>query len=304
MTTVLSIIVTYNGLTNNWIDTCLNSLVKSDHYTDIIVIDNASTDHTRIYIQQHFPNVQLICTDKNLGFGQANNIGLEICLDKNYHFAFLLNQDASIQSNTLSKLIAIAEKYPIYGVLSPIHFNADGSALDYKFSNYLDNARFKKSALSKAFEQPENVYDCDFVNAAAWLVSSKCIEKVGGFSPVFFHYGEDDNYCDRVKWHNLKICIVDHSYIYHNRDSKTVPHTLKAQWKRTLASIKAAYANPVEQKGIAYFVGYLLKYGLKHPHFFKYIVNTSLTFPYRFFFKCKERSMETGAFLTQPQPQP
>ena len=295
MSTVLSIIVTHNGLTNNWIDTCLNSLSKSEYYTDILVIDNASTDHTKLYIQQHFPHVQLVCSDKNLGFGRANNIGLEACLNKDYHFAFLLNQDASVQSDTLSKLIKIAKKNPVYGVLSPIHLNADGSALDNNFSSYLEKANRKSLTLGKASEQPENVYDCDFVNAAAWLMSRKCIEQVGGFSPVFFHYGEDNNYCDRVKWHNLKICIVDHTNIYHDR--KTTHQAQKARWKRTFESIKVAYANPFEKKGNLYFIGHLMKYGFKNPGFLRYILNTLITFPYRFFFKCKEISMESGAFL-------
>jgi hypothetical protein len=37
----------------------------------------------------------------------------------------------------------------------------------------------------------KDVYDVGFVNAAAWLVTRECLEKVGGFSPSFFHYGED-----------------------------------------------------------------------------------------------------------------
>ena len=60
------------------------------------------------------------------------------------------------------------------------------------------------------------------VNAAAWLIPKKTLEIVGGFSPLFFLYGEDDNYCQRVKFHNLKIGICPGSYIKH--DSGTSYH--------------------------------------------------------------------------------
>ena len=47
-------------------------------------------------------------------------------------------------------------------------------------------------------QQLENYYEVDFVNAAAWLLSRECIDKVGLFDSLFFHYGEDVNYCQRL----------------------------------------------------------------------------------------------------------
>jgi N-acetylglucosaminyl-diphospho-decaprenol L-rhamnosyltransferase len=96
---VVVIIVTYNGA--GWIEKCLNSLRNSSLNTDVIVIDNASTDETVSLIENLYPEVELVKRANNLGFGQANNIGLRMALDQNADFVFLLNQDAWIDQDTI-----------------------------------------------------------------------------------------------------------------------------------------------------------------------------------------------------------
>jgi GT2 family glycosyltransferase len=61
-------------------------------------------------------------------------------------------------------------------------------------------------------------YEVKKSNAAAWLVSRKCIENVGGFDTLlFYHYGEDFNYCQRVNYHGFKIYLATKDVVYHDR---------------------------------------------------------------------------------------
>ena len=89
------IIVTYNGM--QWLARCLSSCIGYD----VIVVDNASTDKTITFIKENFPDVKLIKQNSNLGFGQANNIGLSIALKEDVDYIFLLNQDAYLQPETI-----------------------------------------------------------------------------------------------------------------------------------------------------------------------------------------------------------
>ena len=59
-----------------------------------------------------------------------------------------------------------------------------------------------------------------FVNAAAWLISKDCLSVIGGFDPLFFHYGEDENYCQRARFHNIKIGIANFALIKHDREKR------------------------------------------------------------------------------------
>jgi|SRR5690554_3261451 len=217
--TIKAIIVTYNPA--QWLDKCLGSLNKSNVKLDVIVIDNGSTDGSIEIIKNDYPNVRLIINSENKGFGQANNQGLSIALNENADFAFLLNQDAWIEPNTIEKLIEVSQNNKGFGVLSPIHLNGKGDALDKNFSTYAgpyNSLYFSDLSIGKTLRQ---IYEVPFVNAAAWLITKDCLNIIGGFSPSFFHYGEDVNYCERVDYHGLKIGIVPKLYIYHDRMNKS-----------------------------------------------------------------------------------
>lgn len=209
------IIVTWNGM--KWIDTCLNSVQKSHYPVTTIVIDNNSSDGTPNYIAQQFPKVKLIQSDKNLGFGKANNIGIRQALDEETDYCFLLNQDAYLQPHTISELIKVAETGE-YGIIAPTHLNGDASHLDIYFRDfviaktpeYLDNAMLEKK---------QTLFQASFIPAAGWLLPRKTITEIGGFDALFYHYGEDDNYCLRCQYHHRPIVFTTTACILHDREN-------------------------------------------------------------------------------------
>jgi GT2 family glycosyltransferase len=214
---VYVIIVTYNGL--KWIDKCLSSLSGDSAVNKVIVIDNGSTDGTVNCIEENFPTTTLIKNPHNSGFGQANNLGMKIAIDEGADHVFLLKQDAWIEECAITKLVKIQQRDRRYGILSPIHLRGDGAAVDMKYGMFVMSSENTKlfSDLYLHRDNLNDAYSVTFVNAAAWLISRECLEIVGGFSPVFFHYGEDMGYANRVIYHDFKIGICPGSIIYHDR---------------------------------------------------------------------------------------
>ena len=215
MIEVFIIVVTYNSLP--WIETCLRSC--GDY--KIVIVDNNSSDQTISHIQSHFPKVHLLPQSKNLGFGQANNLGISYALKQGAEYIFLLNQDAYLQEGCIDILIEIHKKNTSYGILSPIHLNGQGNRLDRNFSNYVNYAANPDFYSDFILKKPlREIYEVPFVNAAGWLLSRDILEKVGGFDPIFFHYGEDDNYCQRARFHDFKIGVVPTVFLYHDREDR------------------------------------------------------------------------------------
>lgn len=64
------------------------------------------------------------------------------------------------------------------------------------------------------------IYQVPLVNAAAWLLSRKCLEAVGGFDPLFLYYGEYDNYCQRATYSGIKIGVIPNAFIIHDREAR------------------------------------------------------------------------------------
>jgi len=211
------IIVTFNGM--QWIEKCLKSTLNSSKQVEVIVIDNNSTDGTVSYIKKQYPEVIVLEQETNLGFGKANNLGMSYALRNNCDYVFLLNQDAYLEVDTIYRMIEVHKNNLHYGVLSPIHLNGKGDKLDKNFSNYISYNKstnfYSDFILNNVKETP---YEVPFVNAAAWLIPKSTLKLVGGFDPLFFHYGEDDNYCQKVIYENLKIGIVAKTFVKHDRE--------------------------------------------------------------------------------------
>ncbi len=207
-----------------WLPTCLDSCGK---YA-VVVIDNASTDNTVSFIRTNYPTIKVFEEKKNLGFGQANNKGISYALNNGADFVYLLNQDAYLEHNTIANLVQVQKKFPDYGIISPIHTNAQKKRLDHGFANYVNFKHNRDFYSDFVLNNPKKeIYTVPFVNAAGWLLSRKVLMQVGGFDPIFFHYGEDDNYCQRVRYHNFKIGVAPNSIMVHDRETRKKKDVLK-----------------------------------------------------------------------------
>jgi GT2 family glycosyltransferase len=202
-----------------WLDKCLESIDFSKY--KVVVVDNSSSDGTVTHLHKNYPAVKLFKENQNLGFGQANNKGISYALNQGADHVFLLNQDAYLVVDALEQLVGFQKQNPEFGILSALHTNAEETRLDRKFSKYVrfdaNPAFYSDHVLGR---QLQDVYEVPFVNAAGWLLSKTCLMTVGGFDPIFFHYGEDDNYCQRVLYHCFKIGILPNTFMVHDREHR------------------------------------------------------------------------------------
>jgi GT2 family glycosyltransferase len=265
---VFTVIVTYNGM--NWIDQCLKSVITQ---SEVVVVDNNSSDLTVNFIKQNYPSVKLLEQNINLGFGRANNIGISYALNNNAEAVFLLNQDAFAKKDTINKLITASIKNPEFGIISPIHLNGDGSAVDYSFLRFINPnnvENLNSDLILRNFSK--SIYEIKFVNAAAWFIPKKVFYDVGGFDPIFFLYGEDDNYCQRLIHHGYKIGIIPSTTIFHDSLNTNYEEGFpggEKYFRQFINSVYVKYANinAFKKEDVRKFKTYLLR---------KFIVNLLL----------------------------
>ena len=234
---ILVIVVTYNGL--KWLDRCLGSVRASEVPADLYVWDNDSTDGSADFVAANFPEAKLTRSADNLGFAEPTNMGMRYALEKGYDYVYLLNQDAWIEPSTLGTLVSFSESHPEYGVLSPLQMTDGFKELDKQFGKIApEGIHFlnRRCATPPKWAPPS--YDAeggtdsgsvcppvevDRIMAAHWLIPCKVLEKVGLFSDLFPIYGNDDNWCDRARYHGYKIGVVPEARAVHDRAYREEP---------------------------------------------------------------------------------
>ncbi|WP_234109892.1 glycosyltransferase family 2 protein [Chryseobacterium sp. R2A-55] len=248
MPKVSIIIVTYNAM--KWAERCFSSLRKSSVPLNCIVVDNGSEDGTQEFIKTNFPEIEFMQSVENVGFGKANNMGIEKAYQSGAEFFYLMNQDAWIFEDTFEKLLKVYSNHPRkeeIGILSPMHLDGSEQKLDFHFERYLGKNTVHNSIISDLYlGNVQAFYEVDFVNAAHWLLPRKTIAEIGGFNPYIFHYGEDFEYVNRVRFRNLKILVSAESKVVHDAVQgfyKNEPKTKKEMLTETRISARKQREN-------------------------------------------------------------
>jgi len=212
---VYVIIVTYNG--SKWIRKCLDAVFASSCHAQVVVVDNCSADNTVEIIKSHYSKVILLEQNENYGFGKANNLALRFALEEGAEYFLLLNQDAYIEDTMIQKLIDVFNSDSSQvGVVSPIHLSSAGD-LDYGFEEHI--RRYASSESFRAIKARQaGIYETEFVNAACWLLNRNTIKTVGTFNPLFPHYGEDNDFVNRLHYYDLKVFVEGDTFVVHDRN--------------------------------------------------------------------------------------
>jgi N-acetylglucosaminyl-diphospho-decaprenol L-rhamnosyltransferase len=207
VTTLSVVIVNYN--TAHLLTEMFSSLqaAAGGLQLNCIVVDNASRDDSAAFIRRNFPEVRLITNSANVGFGRANNLALPYLVGK---YVLLLNTDAFVSSDTLSKSIAYMNDHPSCGILGVKLVNGDGVLqpcarsfptpwklflLRTGLSRFLASSR----RFDDMAEDHASVRPCDWVPGCYYLIRRQVIDQIGLFDPRYFLYYEEVDHCLAAK---------------------------------------------------------------------------------------------------------
>lgn len=243
--TVLTVIPAYNG--GQWIRECLETLCSAGA-GPIVVVDNASSDDTRAIVDevsgQRGSQITLIANERNVGFGAAANQGLRIAAARQIPFVFVVNQDLKFDPKVFSELLDVTSSHPRLGLAGALALSYDGEHLDRSFRQFLPADYWDDLVLgtAKAF------YAMPFVPAAAVLIRVSAVIEVGGFDPIFFMYGEDNELCIRLAKAGYEIGVVPAARVLHyhglvHADKKALKWLMHFEYTRVVLMVKRTGAS-------------------------------------------------------------
>lgn len=224
------IIVNYQTyqLTRNTIESVVNRVHPFTY--DIYVVDNASTDESFRKLQEDYQgheNIKFISNHENLGFSKANNRAIKETSSK---YVLLLNSDTTVEEDTLEKCINKISNSPEIGALGCRIILPDGT-LDKACKRSFPDVKvsfYRMTGLSKIFPKSrtfgkynltylneEGTYEVDSLSGAFMMVRRQTIQEVGLLDEDFFMYGEDIDWCFRIKEKGWKILYYGTATITH-----------------------------------------------------------------------------------------
>jgi GT2 family glycosyltransferase len=197
---VCIIVITFNGLRH--LEGCLGSLRQTDYPNcRILLVDNASTDGSADYTRTHFPEVQVLRQDTNLGFAGGNNRAMEAALAAGAEHVVLLNDDTVIlDSDWLAEAVALAGKDPRAGMI--------GFQLLAALPSTEELGRLPKLPVPAASKPVRRIDGC------ALFIRGALLRRIGLFDEAYFAYAEEDDIEARAKRTGAGLMEIDRR-IYH-----------------------------------------------------------------------------------------
>lgn len=194
---------------------------------EIWVVDNNSGDGSVEMLRRDFPSVNTIANKDNVGFAKACNQVIPLCTGDH---VLLVNPDTFSSNNAVSKLIAYMDEHPECGAIGPKVLNPDGSlqlscrrafpdlAASFFRLTYLSLFFPKNPVLAKynlTFADPNETLEVDALSGAFMMLRKSVIDKIGLLDEDIFMFGEDIDWCWRVKEAGWSVIYYPESVVYH-----------------------------------------------------------------------------------------
>lgn len=215
----LIIIINFNG----YQDTveCINSLISSKvSQSNILVIDNCSSDNSFQLLVRDFPILKIIQTAKNLGFAGANNIGIKYGMEHKFKYVILLNNDTIVEKESIKILISEMDKNPELTLSTgQIRYHSDKSKIWYgggklvAWRGLAIHIGMNKSF--KNFSHSNDLIRTEFISGCYLCLRVEDIPYLGFLNEDFFMYLEDIEYSVRAIKMKMNLGYFPKSIIYH-----------------------------------------------------------------------------------------
>jgi GT2 family glycosyltransferase len=252
---ITAVVLNYNGAEDTI--ACVASLRQCSYRNlSILVVDNRSSDGSFARLRQDLEGVEVIQTDRNLGFAGGNNVGIRHALGRNPKYVLILNNDTIVTPEFLEPLVAASETDPRVGATGGTvcyHPSTEriwyggGRFVWWRGSSFTDHVGDDVDVVCGA--APREV---SFITGCLMLIRSDVLRTAGLFDERFFMYSEDAELSLRLLKCGHKLVYVPESMIYHKvQHHGTTPFTLYYGTRNRLLLVRLTLG------GLKKFVAYL-----------------------------------------------
>lgn len=215
----------------------------------LLVIDNMSPDGSGEILSGELPNQEFLQLPQNTGYAGGNNAGFSAALDNDADYVFVVNPDVRLPPDSITHYVEILEGDKAIGALNPIQLSFDERSIDKSFSRAV-----LSSASPYRSDHFSGLLEVKTLFGAALMLPARTIKQVGGFDPLFFAYGEEEDLCRRIHRSGFKLVVTPEEPVVHKRtnENRTVSDFV------LFLRLKGAYLYNLKNPGLGF------RFALKH----------------------------------------
>lgn len=207
------LILNYNGKPH--LKDCFQSVLTTEYPSfEAVLIDNASTDDSVAFVQQHFPSVRIVRFEKNYGFAEGYDRAIRATESD---FIALLNNDTHVHPRWLMELMQTLRDEPSVAIAgAKLLCSARPELIDHAgglispIGSGIDRAKYQPDELVHFSSGP-----IGFACGGALVLRKKCYLDVGGFDPAYQFYHEDVDLAWRCWLSGYQVYFVNTAIVYH-----------------------------------------------------------------------------------------
>lgn len=221
---VIVLILSYNG--KHLLDDSISSYLANDYSNfQVVIVDNGSTDNTKEWVNQFYPEVYVLRNEKNLAYSGGFNFGLNYAfMQCNADYVLITNNDVKADSKVITELLKVAERDPMIGFVTGKVYYYDSPNILQTIGYYKDSVTWTGGHIGGR-EQDTGQFDEDmerFMSDDIFMLVKKTVFlKVGGYNTIFKFQGEQADWQARAKKEGFKIYYAHKAKIWH-KESMTI----------------------------------------------------------------------------------
>jgi len=237
-------------------------------WADVIIADNASTDHSISFLKDNYPNLQRIQLDKNYGFAEGYNRALA---QLPHSYFVLLNSDVEVTENWLDSIYTQFEKYKDIAAAMP-KIKAYHKKTDFEYAGavggFIDylGYPFCRGRILDSIEKDTGQYDKSidifWASGAAMFVRAEVYKQAGGLDSDFFAHMEEIDLCWRIKNLGYRIICDTNSTVFHVGGATLPNHSSRKLFLNFRNNLLMLYKNLPSHKLLFTFLARMILDGV------------------------------------------
>lgn len=244
------------------LEPCLESVFQSIQSipSEVIVVDNASTDESVAMVRVKFPQAVLLANPENVGFAKANNQAIHLAQGQHI---LILNPDTVINQAAITAGLNYLKQHDKVAAIGVKMIDGNGQYLEESKRGFptIGSSLWKLTGINRWFPHNANlnhyylghldqngIHEVEVLTGAFFLVKKKVLQQLGGFDEGYYMYGEDIDLSHRIRQLGFQLVYLGNQTITHLKGRSSSAHSyqhVRNFYQAMLVFVKKYYRHPV-----------------------------------------------------------